>query len=277
MSILAYAVKSDSDVAVLSGHQCRWTGQDFRGPRDRQPARQREILPLAHGGHRPQEPDPEHHRRAAAVERARPLLSGKRSPTQRRGERETRRSRRPTRRSTSPYRSAATATKFDAAALRCASPVLLRQGGCQPHAATVGRTSSFTASSPANSAAIRCSAANSSAPAAQTPSAAISRPSGSATTAPPQRSRSGARISARRSHPTSANGGSTSLSIGAALARRNPLPGEQVAFGIASAGIGTRFTAFDRFNGAFDVAFALLDGAATRSDTPHFISVCRGF
>lgn len=55
----------------------------------------------------------------------------------------------------------------------------------------------------------------------------------------------------------------------AALAVRHPLPGEQSSFGIAGAGIGTRFTAFDKVNGAFDVAFALFDGAATNAGSTH--------
>jgi len=55
----------------------------------------------------------------------------------------------------------------------------------------------------------------------------------------------------------------------AALATRHSLPGEQSSFGIAGAGIGTRFTAFDKVTGAFDVAFALLDGATTSSGTTN--------
>ncbi len=65
---------------------------------------------------------------------------------------------------------------------------------------------------------------------------------------------------------------------GAAMSRRNPLPGEQVAFGIASAGIGTRFTAFDGFNGAFDFAYAMTDGLATdEGDTRLHFRLWSGF
>jgi hemolysin activation/secretion protein len=65
---------------------------------------------------------------------------------------------------------------------------------------------------------------------------------------------------------------------GAAMSRRNPLPGEQVALGIAGAGIGTRFTAFQGFNGAFDLAYALTDGLATdEGDTRLHFRLWSGF
>jgi hemolysin activation/secretion protein len=64
----------------------------------------------------------------------------------------------------------------------------------------------------------------------------------------------------------------------AALAVHNPLPGERSAFRLAGAGLGTRFTAFDQLTGALDVAFALLDGAATSSGTTHFhFRLSKGF
>jgi hemolysin activation/secretion protein len=59
---------------------------------------------------------------------------------------------------------------------------------------------------------------------------------------------------------------------GAILAIRNPLPGQLTSYRIAGAGIGTRFNAFDRVNAAFDVAYAIADGAVTQSGTTrlHF-------
>jgi hemolysin activation/secretion protein len=58
----------------------------------------------------------------------------------------------------------------------------------------------------------------------------------------------------------------------AALWLRQPLPGEKDSFGLADAGIGTRFTFFDVFNGAVDAAFPLIDGAVTKAGDPriHF-------
>ena len=51
---------------------------------------------------------------------------------------------------------------------------------------------------------------------------------------------------------------------GGALWLRNPLPGEKSHFNLAGAGIGTRFSAFDTLNGAADIAVALVDGAVTK-------------
>jgi hemolysin activation/secretion protein len=51
---------------------------------------------------------------------------------------------------------------------------------------------------------------------------------------------------------------------GAALWLRQPLPGERSSFSLLGAGVGTRFTAFDRLNGALDVAFALVEGSTTK-------------
>jgi hemolysin activation/secretion protein len=56
----------------------------------------------------------------------------------------------------------------------------------------------------------------------------------------------------------------------AALWLHQPLPGEQARFGLADAGLGTRFTVFDMFNGAVDAAFPLLDGAVTKAGDPRF-------
>ncbi len=56
----------------------------------------------------------------------------------------------------------------------------------------------------------------------------------------------------------------------AALWLHQPLPGEQARFGLADAGVGTRFTVFDIFNGAVDAAFPLLDGAVTKAGDPRF-------
>ncbi len=59
---------------------------------------------------------------------------------------------------------------------------------------------------------------------------------------------------------------------GAALWLRQPLPGEEDSFTLASAGIGTRFGLTDMLNGAVDVAFPLVDGSVTRVGDPrvHF-------
>jgi hemolysin activation/secretion protein len=51
---------------------------------------------------------------------------------------------------------------------------------------------------------------------------------------------------------------------GAALSHRDRLPGEQASFGIAGAGFGTRFTALDTLNGSLDFAFALANGTVTK-------------
>ncbi len=58
----------------------------------------------------------------------------------------------------------------------------------------------------------------------------------------------------------------------AALWQNQPLPGEQDEFGLASAGIGTRFSMLDVLDGAVDLAFPIVDGATTRSGHPfvHF-------
>jgi len=58
----------------------------------------------------------------------------------------------------------------------------------------------------------------------------------------------------------------------AALWQNAPLPGEQDEFGLASAGIGTRFSMLDVLDGAVDLAFPIVDGASTRSGHPfvHF-------
>src|SRR5262245_31273574 len=64
----------------------------------------------------------------------------------------------------------------------------------------------------------------------------------------------------------------------AALGVHNPLPGERSAFRLAGAGLGTRFTAFDQLTGALDIAVALLDGAATDSGTTHVhFRLAKGF
>jgi hemolysin activation/secretion protein len=55
----------------------------------------------------------------------------------------------------------------------------------------------------------------------------------------------------------------------AALWLEQPLPGEQDSFSIASAGVGTRFSMLDVFNGSLDVAFPLVDGSATRAGDPY--------
>ena len=51
---------------------------------------------------------------------------------------------------------------------------------------------------------------------------------------------------------------------GGALWLHQPLPGEKYSFTLASAGIGTRFSAFDTLNGAADIAVAAVDGAVTK-------------
>lgn len=51
---------------------------------------------------------------------------------------------------------------------------------------------------------------------------------------------------------------------GGALWLREPLAGEKSSFTLASAGIGTRFIAFDSLNAAADVAVAMVDGAVTK-------------
>ncbi len=64
----------------------------------------------------------------------------------------------------------------------------------------------------------------------------------------------------------------------AALWLRNPLPGESSSYTLAGVGVGTRLIAFDDFNAAFDVAFPLLRGAITKPDSVrlHF-RVSSGF
>lgn len=51
---------------------------------------------------------------------------------------------------------------------------------------------------------------------------------------------------------------------GGMLWLNQPLPGERSSFRLASAGIGARFSVFDTLNGAADIAFAAVDGAVTR-------------
>jgi hemolysin activation/secretion protein len=65
---------------------------------------------------------------------------------------------------------------------------------------------------------------------------------------------------------------------GAALFLRNPLVGEHSSFSLAGVGIGTRLVAFDDFNAALDLAFPLIDGAVSRPDSlrVHF-RVSEGF
>jgi hemolysin activation/secretion protein len=55
----------------------------------------------------------------------------------------------------------------------------------------------------------------------------------------------------------------------AALWLEQPLDGEQASFALASAGIGTRFSMLDVFNGALDLAFPLVDGATTKTGHPY--------
>ncbi len=59
---------------------------------------------------------------------------------------------------------------------------------------------------------------------------------------------------------------------GAEVSHRDRLPGEQPSFGIAGAGVGTRFTALDSLNGSLDLAVALTNGAVTKSGSTrvHF-------
>jgi len=65
---------------------------------------------------------------------------------------------------------------------------------------------------------------------------------------------------------------------GAALYLQKPLPEEQDAFHMASAGAGMRLTAFDDVNAALDVAVPLEDGAVTKTGDvrAHFL-VSAGF
>ena len=65
---------------------------------------------------------------------------------------------------------------------------------------------------------------------------------------------------------------------GAALFLRNPLAGEHSSFSLAGVGIGTRLTAYDDFNAALDLAFPLIDGAVSKPDSlrVHF-RVSSGF
>ena len=51
---------------------------------------------------------------------------------------------------------------------------------------------------------------------------------------------------------------------GGALWLQQPLPGEKSSFTLGSAGIGTRFSAFESLNGAADIAVAAVDGAVTK-------------
>lgn len=55
----------------------------------------------------------------------------------------------------------------------------------------------------------------------------------------------------------------------AALWLEQPLPGEQTSFGLSSAGIGTRFTLADVLTGALDLAFPLTDGSVTKTGDPY--------
>jgi len=59
---------------------------------------------------------------------------------------------------------------------------------------------------------------------------------------------------------------------GGEVSHRDRLPGERPSFGIAGAGVGTRFTALDSLNGSLDFAVALTDGAASKQGTTrvHF-------
>jgi hemolysin activation/secretion protein len=65
---------------------------------------------------------------------------------------------------------------------------------------------------------------------------------------------------------------------GAGLFLRNPLPGEHSSFSLAGAGVGTRLVAYDDFNAALDLAFPLIDGAVSKPDSlrVHF-RVSSGF
>ncbi len=56
----------------------------------------------------------------------------------------------------------------------------------------------------------------------------------------------------------------------AALWLRQPLPDETASYTLASAGIGTRFSLFDAFNGAVDVAVPFKGGSATKVGEPRF-------
>jgi len=65
---------------------------------------------------------------------------------------------------------------------------------------------------------------------------------------------------------------------GAGLWLRNPLPGEHSSYALTSVGIGTRLVAFDDLNAALDIAFPLLDGAVSSTGRPRFhFRVSEGF
>lgn len=55
----------------------------------------------------------------------------------------------------------------------------------------------------------------------------------------------------------------------AALWQEQTLPGEHGSFGLSSAGIGTRFSLVDMLTGALDLAFPLRDGAVTKAGDPY--------
>jgi hemolysin activation/secretion protein len=65
---------------------------------------------------------------------------------------------------------------------------------------------------------------------------------------------------------------------GAGLFLRNPLQGEHSSFSLAGIGVGTRLVADDDFNAALDLAFPLIDGAVSKPDSlrVHF-RVSSGF
>ena len=65
---------------------------------------------------------------------------------------------------------------------------------------------------------------------------------------------------------------------GAGLWLRSPLPGEHSSYALTSVGIGTRLVAFDDLNAALDIAFPLLDGAVSDTGRPRFhFRVSEGF
>jgi hemolysin activation/secretion protein len=65
---------------------------------------------------------------------------------------------------------------------------------------------------------------------------------------------------------------------GGMLWLNEPLPGQKSSFHLASAGIGARFNAFDFLNGAADIAVAAVDGAVTRmGETRVHFRVWSGF
>jgi hemolysin activation/secretion protein len=65
---------------------------------------------------------------------------------------------------------------------------------------------------------------------------------------------------------------------GAGLWLRNPLPGEHSSYALTSIGIGTRILAYDDLNAALDIAFPLLDGAVSSTGRPRFhFRVSEGF